>query len=153
MRRLAMILAALVLAVPMAACGGEKDQTTAPETVEGTTTGGGGATGTTEEGTTQEGTTGETETAGGGGGGGGGQGDATAGKAVFAKAGCGSCHTLSDAGSSGNVGPNLDDAKPSHDKVVERVTNGMGVMPSFKGQLSDKEIQDVAAYVSSSAGS
>ena len=149
MRRLAMILAALVLAVPLAACGGEKDQTTAPETVEGTT-GGGGATGTTEEGTTEAGTTGETETEGGGGDG---EGDATAGKAVFAKAGCGSCHTLSDAGSSGTVGPNLDDAKPSHDLVVERVTNGMGVMPSFKGQLSDKEIQDVAAYVSSSAGS
>ncbi len=159
MRRLAMILAALVLAVPLAACGGEKDQTTAPETVEGTTTGGGGATGTTEEGTTEEGTTGgttgetegETETEGGGGGGG--QGDATAGKAVFTKAGCVSCHTLSDAGATGTVGPNLDDAKPSHDLVVERVTNGAGVMPSFKGQLSEKEIQDVAAYVSSVAGS
>jgi cytochrome c553 len=153
MRRLAMILVALVLAVPMAACGGEKDQTTAPETVEGGTTGR-GETGTTEEGTTEEGTTGETEgeteTEGGGGGG---QGNATAGKAVFAKAGCGSCHTLQDAGSSGTVGPNLDDAKPSHDLVVERVTNGMGVMPSFKGQLSEKEIQDVAAYVSSVAGS
>ena len=152
MRRLATILAALVLAVPMAACGGEKDQTTAPETVEGGTTGGGetGTTeeGTTEAGTTEAGTTGETE-----GGGGGGQGDATAGKAVFAKAGCGSCHTLQDAGSSGNVGPNLDEAKPSVDRVVERVTNGMGVMPSFKGQLSEKEIQDVAAYVSSVAGS
>jgi len=152
MRRLALILAALVLAVPLAACGGEKDQNTAPETVEGGTTGGGGATGTTEEGTTEEGTTaegttGETE------GGGGGKGDATAGKAVFAKAGCGSCHTLSDAGASGTVGPNLDDAKPSADLVMERVTNGMGVMPSFKGQLSDKEIQDVAAYVSSVAGS
>jgi cytochrome c553 len=144
MRRLAMILAALVLAVPLVGCGGEKDQTTAPETVESGT--GGGATGTTEQGTTEEGTTGET-------GGGGGAGDATAGKAVFAKAGCGSCHTLSDAGSSGNVGPNLDEAKPSADKVVERVTNGMGVMPSFKDQLSAKEIQDVAAYVSSVAGS
>jgi cytochrome c553 len=156
MRRLAMILAALVLAMPLAACGGEKDQTTAPETVEGTTGGGGGATGTTEEGTTQEGTTGETEAeteTEGGGGGGGGKGDATAGKAVFAKAGCGSCHTLSDAGASGTVGPNLDDAKPSADLVVERVTNGMGVMPSFKGQLSETEIQNVAAYVSSVAGS
>jgi cytochrome c553 len=152
MRRLAMILAALVLAVPMVGCGGEKDETTAPETVEnGTTGGGGGGTEgtTTEEATTGE-TEGETETEGGGGGGGG---DAKAGKAVFAKAGCGSCHTLSDAGSSGNVGPNLDEAKPGADLVVERVTNGMGVMPSFKDQLSEKEIQDVAAYVSSVAGS
>jgi cytochrome c553 len=151
MRRLAMIVAALVLAVPMVACGGEKDETTAPETVENGTTGGGGGGGTTEGTTTEKATTGETETEGGGGGGGGG--DAKAGKAVFAKAGCGSCHTLSDAGSSGNVGPNLDDAKPSADLVVERVTNGSGVMPSFKDQLSSKEIQDVAAYVSSVAGS
>jgi cytochrome c553 len=153
MRRLATILAALVLAVPMVGCGGEKDETTAPETVENGTTGGGGGGGTTEGTTTEEATTGETETETEGGGGGGGGGDATAGKAVFAKAGCGSCHTLSDAGSSGNVGPNLDEAKPSADLVVERVTNGSGVMPSFKDQLSEKEIQDVAAYVSSAAGS
>jgi cytochrome c553 len=149
MRRLALILAALALALPLAACGGEKDQTTAPETVE-STGGGGGATGTTEAGTTEAGTSeaGTTET-----GGGEAKRDATAGKAVFASAGCGSCHTLSDAGSSGNVGPNLDEAKPSADKVVERVTNGSGVMPSFKDQLSEKQIMDVAAYVSSVAGS
>ena len=51
------------------------------------------------------------------------------------------------AGSSGNVGPNLDEAKPPHDLVVERVTNGKSPMPSFKGQLDEKQIQDVAAYV------
>ena len=39
-------------------------------------------------------------------------GDATAGKAVFTSAGCGGCHTLADAGANGNVGPNLDEAKP-----------------------------------------
>ena len=39
-----------------------------------------------------------------------------------------------------------------HDLVVTRVTNGMGAMPPFKGQLSEKQIQDVAAYVSSVAG-
>jgi cytochrome c6 len=77
-----------------------------------------------------------------------GKGDATAGKKVFTSAGCTSCHTLADAGSTGTVGPNLDDAKPSVDLVVDRVTNGKGVMPSFKDQLSAKEIQDVAAYVS-----
>jgi len=75
------------------------------------------------------------------------EGDPAAGEAVFASAGCGGCHTLEAAGSSGNVGPNLDEAKPPHDLVVERVTNGMGVMPSFKGQLDDEQIQDVAAYV------
>jgi len=75
-------------------------------------------------------------------------GDATAGEAVFASAGCGGCHTLEAAGSSGKVGPNLDDAKPDAALVIERVTNGMGVMPSFKGDLSEQQIQDVAAYVS-----
>jgi len=80
-----------------------------------------------------------------------GQGDPVAGKAVFGSAGCASCHTLADAGSSGNVGPNLDAASPSFDKVVERVTNGQGVMPPFKDTLSEQQIRDVAAYVSSAA--
>ena len=75
------------------------------------------------------------------------EGDAAAGEAVFAEAGCGGCHTLEAAGSSGSVGPNLDDAKPDHALVVDRVTNGAGAMPSFAGQLSEKQIQDVAAYV------
>jgi cytochrome c553 len=79
-------------------------------------------------------------------------GDAAAGKQVFATAGCVACHTLADAGSTGTVGPNLDDAKPPAALVVERVTNGMGAMPPFKGQLTEKQIEDVAAYVSSVAG-
>lgn len=74
------------------------------------------------------------------------------GKEVFAAAGCGSCHTLADAGTSGNVGPNLDDAQPPAELVVERVTNGKGVMPSFRDQLSEEEIRAVADYVSSVAG-
>jgi len=81
------------------------------------------------------------------------RGDAVAGKAVFTSAGCASCHTLADAGASGTVGPNLDAVKPSYDKVVVQVTNGGGVMPPFKGTLSEQQIQDVAAYVSSAAGS
>lgn len=74
-------------------------------------------------------------------------GDAAAGKEIFASAGCGSCHTLADAGTSGAVGPNLDDAKPDLALVIDRVTNGRGVMPSFEGQLDEQEIADVAAYV------
>ena len=84
------------------------------------------------------------------------QGDPVAGKEVFvsvAQPSCTGCHTLADAGASGSVGPILDATKPSYDKVVERVTNGQGVMPSFKATLSEQQIQDVAAYVSSVAGS
>jgi mono/diheme cytochrome c family protein len=80
-------------------------------------------------------------------------GNATAGKQVFATAGCGGCHTLKAAGSTGNVGPNLDDLKPDEQTVAHQVTVGGGPMPAYKGQLSDQQIQDVAAYVSSSAGS
>jgi cytochrome c oxidase subunit 1 len=83
---------------------------------------------------------------------GGNVGNPTAGKQVFASAGCGGCHTLKDAGASGNVGPNLDDAKPPLSLVLDRVTNGKGAMPSFKGQLSEQQIKDVAAYVTASAG-
>src|SRR5215212_9021165 len=87
----------------------------------------------------------------GGGGGGGGGADAQAeGKQIFTgSAGCGGCHTLKDAGTSGNVGPNLDEAKPSKALAVDRVTNGKPPMPSFKGQLSPDQIDAVAEYVSS----
>jgi mono/diheme cytochrome c family protein len=81
-----------------------------------------------------------------------GGGDETDGKAIFASAGCRSCHTLADAGSSGTVGPNLDEAMPSKELAVDRVTNGQGGMPSFKGQLSEEQIDAVAEYVSSVAG-
>ena len=79
-------------------------------------------------------------------------GDAAAGKQVFESAGCVACHTLADAGSTGTVGPNLDDAKPPATLVVTRVTDGAGAMPSFKDKLTEQQIQDVAAYVSSVAG-
>ena len=79
------------------------------------------------------------------------KGDPTAGKQVFATAGCESCHTLKDAGATGTVGPNLDEAKPPLDLVIDRVTNGQGGMPSFKGQLTEAQIQAVADYVSSNA--
>jgi mono/diheme cytochrome c family protein len=79
-------------------------------------------------------------------------GDATAGKAVFESAGCVACHTLSAAGSTGTVGPNLDEAKPSYELAVQRVTLGQGGMPSFKDQLEPQQIADVAQFVASSAG-
>jgi mono/diheme cytochrome c family protein len=79
-------------------------------------------------------------------------GSTAVGKEVFASAGCGACHTLADAGATGTVGPNLDEAKPSAELVVDRVTNGMGAMPPFAGQLSEEQITEVAAYVSAAAG-
>jgi cytochrome c6 len=75
----------------------------------------------------------------------------TDGKSIFT-ANCGSCHTLADAGTAGAVGPNLDDARPPKDLVVDRVTNGKGAMPSFSDSLDEKQIQAVADYVSGAAG-
>ena len=79
-------------------------------------------------------------------------GDPVAGKAVFSTTGCATCHTLKAAGSTGNVGPNLDQLrpKPSLARIVRQVENGGGPMPAFQGQLTDQQIQDVAAYVYSS---
>jgi mono/diheme cytochrome c family protein len=79
-------------------------------------------------------------------------GDAEAGKAVFASSGCGACHTMNAAGSSGTVGPNLDDAGPSYELVVERVTLGLGGMPEFGSQLEPQQIADVAQFVVTSTG-
>lgn len=75
------------------------------------------------------------------------EGDAAAGEAVFASAGCGGCHVLDAANASGAVGPNLDESKPGAELVVDRVKNGKGAMPSFDDQLDDEQIQNVAAYV------
>jgi mono/diheme cytochrome c family protein len=74
-------------------------------------------------------------------------GDPTAGAAVWTQAGCGTCHTLRAAGATGGVGPNLDNSKPGQQIVIQFVTNGTGVMPSFSSQLSVQQIQNLAAYV------
>ena len=74
-------------------------------------------------------------------------GDPVAGQSVWNSAGCASCHTMRAAGATGTVGPNLDSAKPGQDLVIQRVTNGINVMPAFGDQLNGKQIQDLASYV------
>ena len=66
---------------------------------------------------------------------------------VYNANGCGGCHALEAAGSSGAVGPNLDESQPSFELVVDRVTNGAGAMPAFGDQLEEQQIADVAAFV------
>jgi cbb3-type cytochrome c oxidase subunit III len=75
----------------------------------------------------------------------------TDGKTIF-KSECASCHTLAAAGSSGTVGPNLDQLKPPFARAQHQVEVGGGVMPAFKGTLSQAQIDAVARFVSSSAG-
>ena len=153
-RRAALLLSvlALVAAAAAAGCGGEEEATPTPDTVTGslptetepteTTETETEPTETTETETTETETTETTETetepsA---------EGDPAAGKAIFV-ANCGACHTLSDAGTGGTVGPNLDESQPSLELVLDRVTNGQGGMPSFRGTLTEQQIADVAAYV------
>ena len=81
------------------------------------------------------------------------QGDPVAGKEIFATAGCGGCHTLEEAGSSGSVGPKLDGRNVSFERVKEQVENGGGPMPAFAGQLTDQQIADVSAFVSQASQS
>jgi outer membrane protein assembly factor BamB len=75
-----------------------------------------------------------------------------AGMKVFETVGCATCHTLAAAGSTGTVGPNLDQLKPSDALVVHQVTNGGGGMPAFGSTLSKTQIEAVAKYVSTVAG-
>ena len=75
-----------------------------------------------------------------------------AGKQVFRTAACAGCHTLADADATGNIGPDLDAAKPSRALVLDRVENGQGAMPPFRGQLTQTQIEAVADYVSTVAG-
>jgi mono/diheme cytochrome c family protein len=82
---------------------------------------------------------------------GGAQSASAEGKQIFT-ANCGGCHALKDAGTSGPVGPDLDQLKPAKAIVVRQVENGGGQMPSFKGKLTDAQINAVATYVSSVAG-
>lgn len=118
--RIALVLVALAAGLGLAACGDDagSDGTTTERTHETTTT--------------EEATTEETATA--------------AGRSVFV-ANCGSCHTLDDAGTSGAVGPKLDEAGLDVDAVEQQVREGGGGMPAFEGTLSDAEIVDVARYV------
>jgi mono/diheme cytochrome c family protein len=137
MRRTALALIALVFAVGLAACGGEEEASPEPETTTGTIET------TTDTETDEETTTGEEPS----------EGDPAAGKQIFLGAsGCGTCHTLADAGTNGTIGPNLDDSQPSFELAVDRVTNGQGAMPAFADSLSEADIANVAAYVSTAGG-
>ena len=81
-------------------------------------------------------------------GGGSGGSSSNAGAKVFASAGCGSCHTLAAAQTSGTIGPNLDQLRPDAATVTRQVTRGGNGMPSFGSRLSNSQIAAVATYVS-----
>ena len=133
MRRVGLALAALVaaLALALAGCGGDDGEDASPPPPPPPTD---------TSGTTGEDENGEDEN---------GDGEAADGAEVFASAGCGSCHEFAPAGSSGTIGPSLDDTSLDVDAIEQQVREGGGAMPAFEDQLSDEEIEAVAEYVAS----
>jgi cytochrome c oxidase subunit 2 len=97
------------------------------------------------------------EEEGGGGGGGGGE---TDGKAIFASENCGSCHTLADAGTTGAVGPDLDDVLADKDEAFIKtsiedpeaeIADGYqgGIMPPNYGEtISGPQLDALVTYLS-----
>jgi cbb3-type cytochrome c oxidase subunit III len=75
----------------------------------------------------------------------------TNGKQIFVTK-CGGCHTLKDAGTTGTQGPNLDLLKPPFARIKSQVIKGGGIMPAFKGVLTDAQINAVAKYVADHVG-
>jgi len=66
---------------------------------------------------------------------------------------CGSCHTLSSAGTSGTTGPNLDALAPDEAQVQAAIENGgagSGMMPP--NIVTGKDAQEIAAYVAGAGG-
>ena len=60
---------------------------------------------------------------------------------------CGSCHTLEHAKTQGVVGPNLNQLQPTKEQIQKAVQHGVGAMPEFSGQLTEKQISDIATYI------
>ena len=127
----------MAVAALAAGCGSGKTVSPTPQTVEGTLP-------TTTQATAAKG-------------------DAVSGKKLFASNGCGGCHTFKPAGSSGKVGPDLDnlasDAKKANKGTTEQyatesikdpsayiVPGFSNAMPSF-AQLSDQQVADLVAFL------
>lgn len=77
--------------------------------------------------------------------------NASPGQRVFAHTNCGSCHTLAAANSTGTVGKKLDGLSLDVPTVERWVRTGGGGMPTFQGQLTDTQIQQVAEFVARSS--
>jgi mono/diheme cytochrome c family protein len=145
------LLLGVALAVGLSACGGGSGSSS----TSGTTTEGSSPFSSTDEATTSASTTAA--------------GDPTAGKEVFAANGCGACHALRAAESSGTVGPDLnqrlvadaeDAGVPLGEYVRQSITDPgavvatgyqPGVMPAnFVDSLSLEQMDDLVAFVTQS---
>lgn len=78
------------------------------------------------------------------------------GRVVFARMGCGSCHTLAAAGSAGSIGPNLDERLGRHTRasLVARITSPpsdastFNVMPTdFGRRMTARELGSLVRFL------
>jgi mono/diheme cytochrome c family protein len=77
------------------------------------------------------------------------------GRAVFARMGCGTCHTLAAAGSTGNFGPNLDERLPAHSAESLKATildppgagDFSGMPTDFGERLGDAELDALVRFL------
>ena len=77
---------------------------------------------------------------------------AAAGRLVFAEMGCGSCHRLAAAGSSGPIGPSLDDALPRHTRAsllakIRDPGTGSPMPGDFARRMSPAQLQALVAFL------
>jgi mono/diheme cytochrome c family protein len=91
---------------------------------------------------------------------------ATSGEQIFVAAGCGSCHELGKAGTSGTIGPSLDDlasaagerepGTSAEEYVGQSILDPdaftvdgfqSGVMPSYEGRLDERQVQTLVDYL------
>jgi mono/diheme cytochrome c family protein len=95
---------------------------------------------------------------------------AKTGDQIFTAAGCAGCHTFGPAGSNGTIGPSLDELKTQAGKIEpgksaeEYIRESLedpgafivqgypNAMPSFKGRLTDQQIQAVVDYLLQTGG-
>ena len=60
---------------------------------------------------------------------------------------CGGCHELERAGTSGQVGPSLNDLTLDPADVEEQIRKGGGGMPAFENDLSEDQIEALVQYL------
>lgn len=70
------------------------------------------------------------------------------GRAVFLRAGCGSCHTFSAAGTRGRSGPDFDTSERlSRAQLRVSLIEGANGMPSYAGRLSSRDFNAVVDFL------
>jgi cytochrome c6 len=65
---------------------------------------------------------------------------------------CGLCHTLAGADFVGRSAPDLDHLRPGYQRVYDAIREGPGMMPSYRGILTERQMHDLAAFISREAG-